>query len=174
MERTLTTNQKGGIAENAVTAEALVNGIMVYRPMSEGGRYDMIFDIQGRLMRVQCKWATRDGDVVTVRPYSSRRTADGMLNRRYTADEIDAVAAYCHDLGRSYLLPASLVCGRRAVHLRLAPSRNNQERRINWAKDYELGAIAQLGERLAGSQKVAGSSPASSTSKPPNGRLHLF
>ncbi len=32
------------------------------------------------------------------------------------------------------------------------------------ASDYELpGAIAQLGERLAGSQKVAGSSPASST-----------
>jgi hypothetical protein len=41
---------------------------------------------------------------------------------------------------------------------------------VNWAKDFEFdatlgprGAIAQLGERLAGSQKVAGSSPAGST-----------
>ena len=40
------------------------------------------------------------------------------------------------------------------VQLRLAPMLNNQERLINWAKDYEFGArlsslgpIAQLGER---------------------------
>jgi hypothetical protein len=46
---------------------------------------------------------------------------------------------------------------------------------VNWAKMYEfrsinwdalehLGAIAQLGERRSGTPKVAGSSPASSTS----------
>ena len=32
---------------------------------------------------------------------------------------------------------------------------------------FACGAIAQLGERLAGSQKVAGSSPAGSTRNPP-------
>ncbi len=43
--------------------------------------------------------------------------------------------------------------------------------KIHWARDFELGAtltqllgpIAQLGERRAGSAKVAGSSPAGST-----------
>ena len=56
--------------------------------------------------------------------------------------------------------------------LRLARTANNQQIGVNQARDYELerldfparGAIAQLGERLAGSQKVAGSSPAGSTS----------
>jgi hypothetical protein len=49
------------------------------------------------------------------------------------------------------------------IHLRLAPARNNQEFSITYAADYEFsGAIAQLGERLRGTQEVAGSSPASS------------
>ena len=36
---------------------------------------------------------------------------------------------------------------------------------IHWAADFELGAIAQLGERRAGSAKAVGSSPTSSTSE---------
>ena len=55
---------------------------------------------------------------------------------------------------------------RRGVYLRLAASRNNQRRLVRWAEEYEIdarlsasGPIAQLGERLAGSQKVGGSSP---------------
>jgi hypothetical protein len=69
-----------------------------------------------------------------------------------------------------------------SVERALAPTRNNQARGINWARDFELGAtlarllgpIAQLGERVAGSDEVAGSSPAGSTRKPPPGRLSLF
>jgi hypothetical protein len=56
------------------------------------------------------------------------------------------------------------------VQLRLAPARNNQRRGIHWTRDYEFaarirsfGAVAQLGERLAGSQKATGSSPVGST-----------
>jgi hypothetical protein len=93
-----------------------------------------------------------------------------MLNRSYTSDEIDAVAAYCDELGRCFLIPIHRVDGLTTIQLRLVPAKNNQARRINWAKDFEFadtlgryGAIAQLGERLAGSQKVAGSSPAGST-----------
>jgi hypothetical protein len=55
------------------------------------------------------------------------------------------------------------------VQLRLAPTLNNQRQGINWAEHYEfearlraLGAVAQLGERLAGSQKVTGSIPVGS------------
>jgi hypothetical protein len=47
-----------------------------------------------------------------------------------------------------------------AVRLRLAPTKNNQAAGIRWARDFEFaaklalprGAVAQLGERLAGSQ----------------------
>jgi PD-(D/E)XK nuclease superfamily protein len=167
-----TTDQKGGIAELAVAWEAVQLGIGVYTPMTEGGRYDMIFDLGDRLLRVQCKWANRRREVVAVPCESRRRGPNGFIVRSYTAEEIDAIAAYCHELKKCYLLPISMVAHRREVSLRLSPAKNNQAERVNWAFQYELGAIAQLGERVTGSHEVAGSSPASSTEKAAhNGRL---
>ena len=47
--------------------------------------------------------------------------------------------------------------------MRLAPARNGQRAALNFAADYPLGAVAQLGERPAGSREVRGSIPLSST-----------
>ena len=91
----LTTDQKGSIAETAIVAAATKLGIGVFKPLTDGERYDLIFDLRPRLVRVQCKWAGRRGDVVVVRCVSARRAADGLRHRPYTADEIDAFAAYC-------------------------------------------------------------------------------
>ena len=136
----LTTDQKGAIAEADIAAAAVGLGVGVYRPMFEGGRYDLIFEVGSMLMRVQCKWATRNGGAVVVRCYSSRRGPDHMIVRRYTADEIDAIAAYCRETDRCYLLLPASFSGRRNVYLRVAPSRNNQHVGINWADEFELGA----------------------------------
>ena len=163
----LTTNQKGAIAETAIAAAATRAGIEVYRPVFEGGRYDLIFAEGDRLLRVQCKWALRSGGAIAVRTQTCRRTRSGMLTRSYGMEEIDALAAYCLELDRCYLLPVEMVAERRVVHLRLTKAKNGQNARIHFAEQYELGAIAQLGERPAGSREVVGSSPTSST---PDGR----
>ena len=81
-----------------------------------------------------------------------------------SSDEIDAVAAYCGELDRCFLIPGGLVAGKYMLHLRLGPARNSQRAAINMADDYDLGAIAQLGERSDGIRKVVGSSPTSSIS----------
>jgi hypothetical protein len=71
---------------------------------------------------------------------------------------------YCGELDRSLLLPVSLIAGRSQICLRLRAPRNGQRACINLADDFEFdGAVAQLGERLAGSEEVRGSSPLSST-----------
>jgi PD-(D/E)XK endonuclease len=57
----LTTDQKGNIAETAIVAAAVKLGIDVYRPVGEGGRYDMIFELDTDLVRVQYKWASLHG-----------------------------------------------------------------------------------------------------------------
>jgi PD-(D/E)XK nuclease superfamily protein len=153
----VTTNQKGAIAETAIAHAATKLGIEVYQPVAEGGRYDMIFVTDNEMLRVHCKWATRRGDVLIVPCVSSRRSRDGFVRRRYTAAEIDAIAAYSIDLDCCYFVPIERVEGRPAIALRLAPARNNQRRRINWAEEYALvarlgrhGAVAQLGERRDG------------------------
>jgi hypothetical protein len=63
-----------------------------------------------------------------------------MMQRPYTADEIDAIAAYCGELDRCFLVPIGRFPRRSSIHLRLAPSRNNQRRRVVWAEDFEFAA----------------------------------
>ena len=166
----MTTGQKGAIAELAIARQAIELGVPVYRPMAEGGRYDLILDLGQMLVRVQCKWAARKGGVVVVRCRRCRRTATGLLERTYSPDEIDAVGAYCAELDRCFLIPAAQIGGHFAVQLRLEPARNNQSVGVTWADDFEfaatirrLGAVAQLGERQRGTLEATGSSPVGST-----------
>jgi PD-(D/E)XK nuclease superfamily protein len=159
-----TPSRKGAIAEAVIAAEAVKLGVFVLRPFVEGGRYDLMFDIDGTLLRVQCKWAQRKGDVIVAYTGTCRLTPQGYVRTTYRASEVDAIALYCADVGACYLLPIRDVAGKNVVHLRLAPARNNQEFAIRYATDYEIrGAIAQLGERHTGSVEVVGSSPTSST-----------
>jgi hypothetical protein len=158
VDNVLTADQKGAVAELQIATRAAQLGIGVWGPYTVE-RYDLIFDLRPKLLRVQCKWASRYGDVIVVRCYRNRRNRDGLLRQFYSPDDIDAYAAYCSDVDQCYLLPIDEFPNQIAIQLRLAPARNNQSLGINWAKDYEFaatlgvpGAVAQLGERLAGSQ----------------------
>ncbi len=160
-------NLKGNVAELKIAAEATRLGVDVLRPMTEHCRYDLVFEVDGRLHRIQCKWGRLRGALVKTKLASNRLTPSGYVRGTYSLDEIDAVAVYCGELDRCYLLPIGLIAGRNEIWLRLTPPRNGQRACLNWASDYELaGAIAQLGERSAGSRKVVGSSPTSSTAAP--------
>ena len=161
----LTPTRKGVIAEMAIAAEAVKLDLGVLKPLGEGERYDLVLDLRPRLLRVQCKWAQKKGDVVSIHTGTCRRVRGGYKRTTYSADEVDALAAYCAALERCYLLPISVIAGQNLIHLRLAPARNNQRALVNWAHEYELGAIAQLGERRHGMAEVVGSSPTSSTSE---------
>ncbi len=136
----LTTDQKGAVAETAIVHAAVKLGVAVYRPLVEGGRYDLILELGTRLVRTQCKWAPHHGDVVTIRCYSSRRAREGVRKRRYLATEVDAIAAYCQELDQCYYVPADRFDGHSQLTLRLGPSRNNQRLGVNWADDYRFEA----------------------------------
>ena len=168
----LTTNQKGAIAEPAITKVALEIGWDVYRPAREGRRYDLILEMENGLARIQCKWAPLQRDALVVRSYSTPRTRSGLLRKVYADGEFDYLAAYSPDLDRCYLLPWAVIAGASQLHLPVSPARNNQRQGIREAKAFEfaatlaqisLGPIAQLGERRHGMAEVAGSIPAGST-----------
>ena len=155
----MTTDQKGAVAEACIAAEAMKLGIGVFRPLGDE-RYDLIFDLRPKLLRIQCKWASRYGDVAIARACRARRNRDGLVRRLYTPDEIDAFAIYCMEIDRCFFVPMTHAEGMQEIRLRLSPTKNNQRRGIHWADDFDFaatlrrhqGAVAQLGERLAGSQ----------------------
>ena len=165
MERELTPNAKGAIAEAMISATAIAAGIGVLRPVTEGSRYDLAFDfgVDG-LKRVQCKWGRLVDDVVVAQLGTCRHTPRaGYVRTTYLADEVDAIAIYCDALKRCYYVPISVAAGKSMLHLRLRPARNNQRVGVTMAADHEFGAVAQLGERWHGMPEVRGSIPLSST-----------
>ena len=170
------TNHKGNVAEMAIATAATKLGVDVSKPLVEHARYDLIFDLRPELLRVQCKWAPLKNGVVQVRLSSTYYTSRGeQVSSTYDRSEIDALAVYFEALDCCYLLPAALIERRRAIYLRTARPLNAQRAALNWAADYDLsGAIAQLGERSAGSRKVVGSSPTSSTPRQTTVGAHEF
>jgi len=138
----MSTGNKGATAEAFIAAHAIELGVFVLRPVLDGLRYDLIFDTGHQLLRVQCKWGRRDGDVVAVRLRTCRHTpTNGYVRTTYGRDEIDAIAVYCAELKRCFLVPITEVAGRSDLHLRLRPARNNQQLGVRMASDYDLAKM---------------------------------
>jgi hypothetical protein len=74
-------NRKGAIAETKIAAAATELGIPVLRPIVEHGRYDLAFEVAGRIVRVQCKWGAldRDAGVIKVNLQTCRHTPSGYV-----------------------------------------------------------------------------------------------
>jgi hypothetical protein len=100
--------------------------------------------------------------VIVVHLNTCRHTPRGYVRSTYSPEEVDGIGVYRQELKRCFYLPIETAAGRSGMHLRLTPAADNQEAAINFAGDFDFGAIAQLGERLTGSQEAGGSSPPSS------------
>jgi prevent-host-death family protein len=140
-------NLRGTIGEMAIALDAVRLGVEVFKPFSEHSRSDLIFGLDERLYKVQCKSARRVGEVLHISLVTSWHTPSGYVRNKYSQDEVDLVAAHCHELDRNYLVPFDLVEHRKSgIQLRLAPPKNGQRAAIHYAAEYELaGAVAQLG-----------------------------
>lgn len=148
-------------------AWALVNlGKRVFLPFGDSGRIDLIYeDDDGRLVRVQCKTARLvKGAIVfpTSSIHAPSRTGLVKTIRRSYRGQIDAFGVFCPQTGTIYLVPVKDVSDNGGM-LRYLPPENGQKTRIRWAERYQIGAVAQLGERKAGSLEVTGSTPVGST-----------
>ena len=99
------------------------------RPLCEGGRYDLVIDLEPELLRVQCKLARRLPGALLVPVHTNRYTPGGYVSTSYSAGEVDVIAAYSPELHRGFLIPIDEAAGRCGLHLRLEPTRNNQARR---------------------------------------------
>lgn len=161
----VTTNDKGNVAELAIAKEAAELGLSVLAPLTEHERYDLVLGMGDRLLRVQCKWGRKEGDVVIAKLSRSRRGPNGLMREKYLASEVDAFGIYCGVLDECFLVPIEVVDGQWSLQLRLRPTRNGQRASLHFADEYRLGAVAQLAERRYGIPEAGGSNPPSSTNQ---------
>lgn len=114
---------------------------LVLLPFGENQRYDLVIDDHGRYTRVQCKTGRlRDGAIrfhtcsVTYHHPNNRGT---LYYRHDYRDAADLFGVYCPENDKVYLVPVDAV-GAVEGFLRIDPTRNNQAKKIRWAKDYEV------------------------------------
>lgn len=132
-------NTKGQISEAAITTRLLQAGYIVLTPYGGTQRYDMVAeDADGKFWRIQCKsaWIDEDGTVLKFDTANHNVTGQKRDWRHYRG-ECEYFALYSAELDKVYLLPVDEV-GTTRAHLRLMPTKNNQEKNVRWAKDYEL------------------------------------
>jgi hypothetical protein len=103
----LTPSQKGAVAEAGITSMVIHLGLTVLRPLCEGRRYDLAIDLEPELLRVQRKLARNLPGVLSVHLQTCRHTPRGYVRTNYSAEEVDAIAAYSQALHRGFLIPIS-------------------------------------------------------------------
>lgn len=124
---------KGTIGELMIMTDILMRGYDVALPYTEGSRYDLIVERNGKFERIQCKYTTSNGELLEVRCYSQTP----LKRSPYTKKDIDWIAVYDKTTNCCYYVPSKMFKdGRRGIYLRLTPTINKQEKDIHWAKDF--------------------------------------
>ena len=128
------------ISEQAAITRLLQCGYVVLQPIGQMHRYDLVIeDAEGKFWKIQCKtgWLNEDKSIIKFATASSMNYTVKNKGWRGYRGQCDYFCVYIEELNKVYLLPVDDV-GTSLATLRLVPSKNNQEKFVRWAKDYEL------------------------------------
>jgi hypothetical protein len=106
----------------------------VLLPFGDGHRYDLAFDEDGVLNRVQCKTGVLKKGAIVFSVAKVDRTTG--VRKSYHG-EVEFFGVYCPVLDKTYLVPIDEV-GETAAQLRVDPPKNGQEKRVRMASKYEI------------------------------------
>lgn len=125
---------QGKHTEAVILLEFLKQNETILLPFSNDTRFDLVLLRGNQFLRVQCKTAKLKNGVIHC-PCCS--TTHKGLNKGYQ-DQIDLFAFYCPENENIYLVPIQDAGGNFSeMHLRIDPTRNNQQKGVHWAKDYQ-------------------------------------
>jgi hypothetical protein len=132
-------NRIGAIAQAKVLAALTVAGKVVLAPCVQIRPYDFVIEDGGHFFRVQCKTGRLFRGAVCFRPHRLRAAKRETGWERRVTDyrgAVDYFGVYCPENNSVYLVPMDMVTTPRVCTLRVNPPRNNQCKKIRWAKDY--------------------------------------
>lgn len=127
----------GNITELEVLTYITKLGYQVSIPFGDRERYDQIWDINGKLLKVQVKTSHSIDNAIKFSCRSSHRKEGKCISSKYTSDEIDCFATFWD--GKCYLVPITETSNEKT--LRFAPPKNGQIKGISFAKDYEVEEV---------------------------------
>ena len=125
----------GNLSEAMILAALVRAGYAVLRPFGDNLRYDLAIDKGGTFLRVQCTTGYFVNGTIGF-PVSSSQAHRGHGRQGYKG-QADLFAVYYPLLNKVYVIPVD-ACGRGHCRLRIEPPKNNQKKRVRYAKDYEV------------------------------------
>jgi hypothetical protein len=143
------TARRGLVTHLAVAMRLVERGYEVLQPFGDYLRYDLGCYIpassdpdssekqEAHFVRIQCKSARLSEDRAYL-AFNAYNISGGRGARRSYQGDAEYFGVYSCDTGKVYLIPVYLVPYAAEARLRLKETKNNQDKRINWAKDYEL------------------------------------
>lgn len=135
---------RGNFTELQCIANFMEYGIECSIPYGNGAKYDFIADVNGKLLRIQCKSANWiDENSFMIRCVSSTTNTKKITYHRYTEDMIDYFATWA--LNQTLLIPVA-ECSKSKT-IRINPP-TNPNIPWNYYKNYTLEAQLNLSTKL--------------------------
>jgi hypothetical protein len=135
------TKLKGDIAEQAAILQALKHGWGVLKPIGDRSPYDLVFDVDGILVKVQVKSAwydTNRGNYVT----DNRRTKTNrrcMVRESYKETDFDFALVFIEDFNLFYVFPVEVFISYASeIHLVEAEKRQRKPLSAKYRDAFEL------------------------------------
>lgn len=141
MEKILTPKEKGNLTELQCLVSFAKLGLKTSLPYGENCKYDFILDVNGTLLKIQCKTShlitSQEG--FEFKCQSINATTKGVIENRYTKNDIDYFATYFNE--QCYLIPVE-ECGT-AKTLRYCYPKSGQKKGISLAENYKLEEVVK-------------------------------
>lgn len=130
----MTTNQIGKITELEILTQMIKFGYSVSIPYGDKDRYDQIWDINGKLIRVQIKTSHWKDDTHKAIMLKTRSSSNG-VQHRYSKEEIDYFATFWD--GQIYVIPVEQCSTEKTLWF----DKPKNGCSVTFAKDYTLQEI---------------------------------
>lgn len=148
----LSTKQIGNINEAKCLARFIELGYEVSIPYGDSAKYDLIVDINGKLLRMQCKnpreIVDEDQNVVAIEMNTFWSSGYTRLKRskrvHYSSNDCDFIVS--HYKGINYLIPVETISNKSIFTIRFGKTKSGQKSKINPAEKYvDYSMIKNLG-----------------------------
>lgn len=138
------TQRKGTITELHCILDLTEIGIRTLTPNDEASKYDVVADINGKFIRIQCKTSRWASDTVTpktafyISTYCMSVNTKKITKYKYSQDDIDYFYTYFE--GQGYLVSITEANGQ-TFRWRYEYPDSGQKSGIHIAKNYEIGEV---------------------------------
>ena len=135
------TKLKGDIAEQAVILQALKRGWEVLRPFGDRLPYDLVFDVNGSLIKIQVKkaWYNSNKDNYVVDNRRTKTNRRRMIREAYSSVDFDFAIAYIEERDVYYIFPIDVFIGYGSeIHLVEATKRQRKPKSSDYREAWPM------------------------------------